>query len=32
VGPDTGQDNSEVYGALGISDAQLEELRVLKVI
>jgi crotonobetainyl-CoA:carnitine CoA-transferase CaiB-like acyl-CoA transferase len=32
VGPDTGQDNSEVYGALGLGAKQLEELQALKVI
>ena len=27
VGPDTGQDNGEVYGALGVSQAELAALR-----
>ncbi|MBK6009294.1 CoA transferase [Ramlibacter ginsenosidimutans] len=32
VGPDTGQDNAEVYGALGVSQAELAALKQAKVI
>ncbi|MBC5767123.1 CaiB/BaiF CoA transferase family protein [Ramlibacter albus] len=32
VGPDTGQDNVEVYGALGLTESQLADLRERKVI
>jgi crotonobetainyl-CoA:carnitine CoA-transferase CaiB-like acyl-CoA transferase len=32
VGPETGQDNAEVYGSLGVSEAELSALRQAKVI
>ena len=32
VGPDTGQDNAQVYGALGVTEQQLVSLHERKVI
>jgi crotonobetainyl-CoA:carnitine CoA-transferase CaiB-like acyl-CoA transferase len=32
VGPDTGQDNAQVYGELGLDAAQLDALAAAKVI
>jgi crotonobetainyl-CoA:carnitine CoA-transferase CaiB-like acyl-CoA transferase len=32
VGPETGQDNAEIYAQLGLSEADLERLKLLKAI